>query len=94
MENKKVKELKMEEMEQISGGVGRVVNTGIPDLDAAIHIEPRKSSKQIGHVANGTLVDTVTDLLIFDPEAKRHYVQVCYNGRYGYIASSILGMPR
>ncbi len=90
-----MKELSPEQMEQVTGGVLRTVDTGIDGLDAALRAEARKSSKQIGHVPNGTIVDTVTDQLVYDKEAGRHFVQVkLTNGQVGWIASSILGMPR
>ena len=92
MDNKK--ELNMDEMNRVTGGTGRTVNTGVTGLDAALRAEPRKSSKQIDHIVNGTVVDTVSDNLVYDPEAKRHFVQVNYNGKIGWVASSILGLPR
>ena len=89
------KELSMEQMEQVNGGVLRIVNTGIEGLDAAVRKEARKSSKQIAHVSNGTIVDTVTDELVYDPAEGRNYVQVkLTDGKTGWIASSILGLPR
>lgn len=90
----KKNELSMNEMEQVTGGVWRTVNTGVPDLDAALRAEPRKSSKQIGHIPNGCQVDTLTDQLVYDPESRRNFVQVNYNGKIGWVASSIVGMPR
>lgn len=87
-------ELNLETMEQVSGGVKHTVNTGIPDLNAAVRAEPRKSSRQIGSLANGTQVNTVSDQLVFDPESGRNFVQVRFNGKTGWIASSILGLKR
>ena len=51
MDNKK--ELNMEEMNKVAGGVWREINTGVSGLDAALRAEPKKSSRQIGHIANG-----------------------------------------
>ena len=87
-------ELSMDEMSQVSGGVWHTVNTGVSGLDAALRAEPRKSSRQIGHIPNGTDVDTVSDTLVYDPDSHRHFVQVRYNGKIGWVASSILGMKR
>ena len=84
----------MEEMKQVSGGVWRTVNTGVSGMKAAIRLEARKSSKQISSVSNGTSVDTVTDQLVYDPESGRNFVQVNVNGKTGWIAASIIGMPR
>ena len=91
MENK---ELNLEEMEQVTGGTWRTVNTGIDKLDAAMRREARKSSKQIDHIPNGTMVDTVSDEIVWDPVEKRHFVQVTYNGKTGWIASSFVGLKR
>ena len=92
MEN--MKELNLDEMEHVAGGVWRTVKTGVIGLNAALLAEPRKSSKQIGHIPNGIDVDTVTDDLIYDSDSHQNYVKVTYNGKTGYVASSILGMPR
>lgn len=87
-------ELDLEAMAKVTGGVGRTVNTGVAGLNAALRAEPRKSSKQIGSIPNGTRIDTVTDQLVYDPEAGRNFVQVNYNGKIGWVASSIVGLPR
>lgn len=87
-------ELSMNEMEQVTGGVWREVQTGVAGLDAALRKEPRKSSKQIGHIPNGTMVDTVTDQLVYDSESGRNFVQVSVNGKVGWIAASIIGLRR
>ena len=92
MDNKK--ELNMEEMNKVAGGVWREINTGVSGLDAALRAEPKKSSRQIGHIANGVMVDTVSDKLVLDEVTGRHYVQVNYGGKIGWVASSILGLPR
>lgn len=88
------KELDFESMAKVSGGVGRTVNTGVAGLNAALRLEPRKSSKQIGSIPNGTRIDTVSDQLVYDPEAGRNFVQVNYNGKIGWVASSLVGLPR
>jgi len=90
----KMNELNMDELEKVTGGVWRTVNTGVSGLDAAMRAEPRKSSKQIGHIPNGVEVDTVTDQLFYDDVSHRNFVQVTYNGKTGWVAASILGMPR
>ena len=88
------RELSTEEMSRATGGVWRVVNTGVEGLDAALRADARKSSRQIGHLSNGTPVDTVTDNLVYDPESGRNFVQVTVNGKTGWIAASIIGLPR
>ena len=87
-------ELDLESMAKVSGGVGRTVNTGVAGLNAALRLEPRKSSTQIGSIPNGTRIDTVSDQLVYDPEAGRNFVQVNYNGKIGWVASSLVGLPR
>ena len=92
MENK---ELSMDEMEQAIGGVWRTVNTGVAGLNAALRNGPSKSgTKQIASLPNGTQVDTITDKCVYDPISKRNYVEVIVNGKRGWIAASIVGLPR
>ena len=91
-------ELSMEEMEEVTGGVHRTVNTGVADLKAAVRKGPGKSYGQITSLPNGTVVDTISDP-VYDSVAGRHFVEVTYtdsNGvsRTGWIATSILGMKR
>ena len=94
MENTR-KMLNVEEAAQVTGGVQRKINTGVVGLDAALRKEARKGSKQIGHIPNGTIVDTITDELVYDPESGRNFVQVLLDdGRTGWIAASIIGMKR
>lgn len=93
MENN-MKELDLDTLESVKGGVMRQVNTGTPGLDAALRASATKSSKQIGHLPNGTMVDTVSDQLVYDPESGRNFVQVTVNGKVGWIAASIIGMKR
>ena len=87
-------ELDLEAMEKVTGGVVHTVNTGIAGLVAAILAQPQKSSRQIGSISNGAQVDTVSDALVYDPESGRNFVQVRFNGKTGWIASSILGLKR
>ena len=93
MDEKKT-ELSMEQLEQANGGVYHTVNTGIEGVDAALRADASKGSKQIDHIPNGTVIDTITDQLYYDPVSNRHFVQVVYNGKVGYIASSIVGLRR
>ena len=87
-------ELNLNDMEQVTGGVGRTVNTGVQGLNAALRLEPRKASKQIGSIPNGSHVDTIDNVLHYDPAAGRNFVLVSWNGKVGYVASSIVGLPR
>ena len=89
-----MKELDLEALDKVSGGVLRTVNTDIPTVGADMRAQSKKRSALIGHIPNGTQVDTVTDELHWDPDTKRHYVQISYNGKIGWIASSELGMKR
>ena len=94
MDKNNMRELSMEEMSQAIGGVYHTVNTGMANVKAGLFQEASKKSKQIGSIPNGTVVDTTSDTLIWDPDTKRHYVEVNYNGKTGYIVSSELGLPR
>ena len=97
MENKT--ELNLEDMARVAGGVNRVVNTGINNVNAAVRAKAMKNSSQIASLPNGTIVNTISDTLIFDPVEKRNFVEIEFydkNGvlRTGYIAASIIGMKR
>ena len=99
MENMDMRELKLDEMEQVNGGVQRTVNTGKEDLNAAVRFGPSKAEKQIASLPNGTVVDTISDELVYDSVAGRNFVEVTFTDRkgkkqIGWIASSILGLPR
>lgn len=88
-------ELNLNEMEQVTGGVLRTVDTGIPDMNAKLRNGPSmEGTKQIASLPNGTVVDTVTDELVRDPKSGRNFVQVTVNGKTGWIAASIIGLPR
>jgi len=96
--DKDMRELSLDEMDQVSGGAYCTVNTGVDNLKAAVRSGPSKSSKQIAALMNGTVVDTISDL-VYDPVAGRHFVEVTYTdqggvSRTGWIASSILGLKR
>ena len=76
----------------------RTVNTGVDNLKAAVRSGPSKSSGQIASLANGTVVDTISDP-VYDSVAGRHFIEVTYTdrggvSRTGWIATSILGMKR
>ena len=86
--------MKAEELDNVVGGVLRRVNTGVQGLDAALRAEARKSSRQIGSIPNGEHVDTITDELVYDPESGRNFVKIRCNGMTGWVAASVIGLPR
>ena len=97
MENRE--ELNLEAMEQVTGGVRRVVDTRIDGVSAAVRSGASKDSQWIAALPSGTAVDTVTDELVYDSGSGRNYVQINFtdkNGRSatGWIAASIVGLPR
>ncbi len=97
--SEKRKPLSMDQLENVVGGVNRVVNTGVEDLNAAVRLGPTKESRQIASLPNGTIVNTITDELVYDEVAGRHFVHVNFTNKdgevsEGWIASSILGMKR
>ena len=96
--DKNTEELSLDTMDRIAGGVERTVNTGC-DLNAAIRMAPAKKSRQIASLVNGTVVDTVSDQLFYDPEAGRNFVEVYFTDKdgkrkSGWIAASIVGLKR
>lgn len=86
-----MKELSLDEMEQVSGGMRRPVNTGT-SRDAAFRSGPGKSYPELCGIPNGTKVDTIGRETVWDPESGLNYVQVMYNGMEGWIDASIVGM--
>ena len=87
-------ELNLNQMRQVTGGVWRMVNTGVSGLNAALRNGPGKKAKQIASLPNGTQVDTVTDQVVYDSVSGRNFVEVDVNGIRGWIAASIVGLPR
>ncbi len=88
------RELNMEELDQVAGGTWRTVNTGVPGLDAAVRSGHGKGYGQIGHISNGTQVNTVSDELIYDAASDRYWVEVEFNGGTGWMAASLVGLKR
>lgn len=94
-----MQELNLSDMEQVTGGVKRTVDTGIDGLNAAIRSGASKSSRQIASLPSGTVVDTITDKRVYDPVSERSFVEIRFIDKYGkeatgWIAASIVGLPR
>ena len=90
-------ELNGEQLEQVIGGVNRIVNTGCGDK-AAIRKGPGKGWGQLTSIVNGTNVNTISDA-VWDDVSGRHYIEIEFydrNGvfRTGWIATSLIGLPR
>ena len=45
-------------------------------------------------ITNGTIVDVDDSKLTYDPVSRRNFVWVTWNGKSGWIAASIVGLPR
>ena len=71
-----------------------MVNTGVSGLNAALRNGPGKNNKQIATLPNGTQVNTVTDQIVYDSISGRNFVEVDVNGMRGWVAASIVGLPR
>ena len=98
MEN--MNELNLDQMEQVNGGTARKINTGTADK-AAIRRDPWIDKKNwMCSLKNGTMVDTLDDdKLYYDAASKRNFVQIKFTDKYGneqtgYVAASIVGLPR
>ena len=72
MENKI--EIGLDTMEQVTGGVLRTINTGIPGQNAAIRSGASVNAGWIASLPSGTQVDTVTDKVVYDPASGHGYV--------------------
>ena len=99
-ENDNMKELNLNEMDQISGGVQRVINTNCSD-NAAIRSAPtRGQQNQIASLPNGTIVNTINEnSLTYDAASGRNFVQIEFIDkrgvkRTGWVAASIVGLRR
>ena len=98
MDNNKI-ELGLDAMEQVTGGVVRTINTGIPGQNAAIRNGASVNAGWIASLPSGTQVDTVTDKVVYDPASGRNFVEINFtdkngNARVGWVAASIVGLPR
>ena len=89
-----MKELNLNEMENVSGGRLLVVNTGIEGVNAVVRKEPRKDSGRLGSLPNGRQVDVDVSTITYDPASGRSFVKINYNGKTGWVASSLVGLPR
>ena len=95
MEN--TRELNLEELDRVTGGDNRTINTGTDD-NAAVRSGPAKSYRQIASLTNGTVVNTVGGL-IYDAVSGRNFVQIEFtdrsgNRKTGYVAASLVGLKR
>ena len=97
MDNKT--ELGLDTMEQVTGGVLRTINTGIPGQNAAIRSGASVNAGWIASLPSGTQVDTVTDKVVYDAASGRNFVEINFtdkNGkaRTGWVAASIVSLKR
>ena len=91
-----IRELSLDELEQVSGGVIKKVNTGTTQ-NAAIKSAPG-NAKVVASLPNGSVVNTISDL-VYDEATGRNWVRVEYTDAHGknkkgWIAASIVGMKR
>ena len=99
-ENKESRrQLTTEEMDQVTGGTNRTVNTGNRLLGTdRPQGGPGKGYGQLTSLVNGTNVNTIGDP-VWDDVSGRHFVEIEFydrNGvfRTGWIATSLIGMKR
>ena len=86
MEDKKV--LNSAEMDGVSGGVMRTVQTNMP-VDAVVRSGPGMQHSQIGSLKNNTQVNT-TGNSAYNPMDGRTWYEINYP-IYGWMAGSLLG---
>ena len=94
-----MQELDLDTLDQVVGGVHRTINTGIPGKSAAIRSDASTEASWIAGLPSGTVVDTVTDQLVRDKVSGRNFVEIDFtdkngNIRRGWVAASIVGLPR
>ena len=78
--------IKEQELENVSGGAYRVVNTG-DDRNAAIRVMPGLNTTIIGSLPNGTMANTTGRFTRVDG---RNWAEIDYPVR-GWIKGAILG---
>ena len=78
--------LKDQQLENVSGGMNRIVNTG-DSRNAAIRIEPGLNTTIIGSLPNGTWANATGRFAHADG---RNWAEIDYP-MYGWIKGSILG---
>ena len=90
-----IKELGLDELENVTGGKTATINTGTSD-DAAIRNAPGNGTI-IASLANGTLVNTI-GTPVYNPASDRNWIQVEFKKRNrlmtGWVAASIVGLRR
>ena len=86
MDDKKV--LNSAEMDGVSGGVMRTVQTNMP-VDAVVRSGPGMQHSQIGSLKNNTQVNT-TGNSAYNPMDGRTWYEINYP-IYGWMAGSLLG---
>lgn len=99
MENNEKIELTQDMLEDITGGTLRTINTG-GGSKAQIRTSPTTGAdNRLSSLANGTQVETISDDLIWDDVSQRHFVMISFVNKKGkrmtgYVASSLVGLPR
>lgn len=92
-------ELTQDMLEDVTGGTRRTIRTG-SNSKAQIRTSPTTGEdNRLSSLANGTQVETVSDELIWDEASQRHFVRISFINKkgkrvYGYVASSLVGLPR
>ena len=86
MSDKKV--LNSDELNGVSGGVSRIVDTQQP-IDAVVHSGPGVAYPQIGSLSNGTQVNT-TGNVSYNPQDRRTWYEINYP-MYGWMVGILLG---
>ena len=96
-----MKELDLNAMEQVTGGVQRTINTGSEGLNAAVRRAPTSGERnQIASLPNGTIVDTIDETHpVYDAVSNRNYVMITFTNKKGqqqtgWVGASIVGLPR
>jgi hypothetical protein len=86
MSDKKV--LNSDELNGVSGGVSRIVDTKQP-MDAVVRSGPGMTYPQIGSLRNGTQVNT-TGNASYNPQDGRTWYEINYP-MYGWMWGTLLG---
>ena len=91
-----LRELNMDELEQVTGGEEKKVWTGT--LENAAVRPPPGAPDVMASLPNGTIVNTIGTYQ-YDSKTKRNWIKIEFIDKHGFIktgwiAASILGYPR
>lgn len=86
-----------DQLNDVTGGVWRMINTGASSMPSKLYKSPSGKSEVIIEIPNGSVVDTIDETLYFDSSTKRNYVEITFRNENneiitGWIKASHVGL--